>query len=386
MNLSLLLPAALGALIALAIPLLIHLARREQQQPTVFAALRWLRERPKPRRRIRFDEWPLLLLRLLLLALLALWLACPVLLDSPDRTPWTLVAPGVANEDIQRVLEGAEGEVRWLATGFPPLTSPMPTAPQATASLLRQVDAQLSQAAGLTVVVPEQLAGMDGAPMNLSREVDWQVVPGASPLSAAMQDASPPLVVRHGGGQDDAVRILRAAMWALHEDAVDADLDVAPASVALPATAQRVAWFVPGAMPQALLHWIEQGGEALLASEVDVAMLDHALRVAWRDENGNALVESAAMGQGRILRFTRPLQPAAMPQVLDASFPARLQALFDVSPLPSRRPAEIATPRATLPSWTQSPRDLQPWLALLIALLVLVERWLATSARRGERS
>ena len=40
MNPLLLLPAGLAALAALALPLLIHLARRQQQRPTVFAALR----------------------------------------------------------------------------------------------------------------------------------------------------------------------------------------------------------------------------------------------------------------------------------------------------------------------------------------------------------
>ena len=64
MNLALLLPAGLAALAAVLLPLLIHLARRSEQRPTVFAALQWLRRKPKPRHRIRFDEWPLLLVRL----------------------------------------------------------------------------------------------------------------------------------------------------------------------------------------------------------------------------------------------------------------------------------------------------------------------------------
>ena len=79
MNLVLLFPAALAALAALALPLLVHLARRQQERPTVFAALRWLRAQPRPRRRLRFDEWPLLLVRLLLVALVALLLAQPAL-------------------------------------------------------------------------------------------------------------------------------------------------------------------------------------------------------------------------------------------------------------------------------------------------------------------
>ncbi|MFT4198344.1 MAG: BatA domain-containing protein, partial [Pseudoxanthomonas sp.] len=51
MSLTLLLPAALAALAALALPLLIHLARRSQPHSTPFAALRWLRAAPRPRRR-----------------------------------------------------------------------------------------------------------------------------------------------------------------------------------------------------------------------------------------------------------------------------------------------------------------------------------------------
>ena len=34
-------------------------------------------------------------------------------------------------------------------------------------------------------------------------------------------------------------------------------------------------------------------------------------------------------------------------------------------------------------TYAQPPRDLQPWLALLIALLLLAERWLATRRSRG---
>jgi hypothetical protein len=95
MSLALLLPAGLAALAALLLPLLLHLARRHEQTPTDFAALRWLRQKPKPRHRIRFDEWPLLLLRMLLLALLALWLARPVLSGMDDTRPRIVVAPGM---------------------------------------------------------------------------------------------------------------------------------------------------------------------------------------------------------------------------------------------------------------------------------------------------
>ena len=95
MSLAWLFPAGLAALATLLLPLLIHLARRDEQQRLDFAALRWLSAKPRPRRRIRFDEWPLLLVRLLLLALLAVLLARPALHGIEDNTPRVAIAPGV---------------------------------------------------------------------------------------------------------------------------------------------------------------------------------------------------------------------------------------------------------------------------------------------------
>ncbi|TXK62105.1 hypothetical protein FU658_09680 [Alkalisalibacterium limincola] len=45
MSLALLYPAALAALLALAVPVLLHLARRPQQRTLDFAALRWIAAR-----------------------------------------------------------------------------------------------------------------------------------------------------------------------------------------------------------------------------------------------------------------------------------------------------------------------------------------------------
>ena len=143
MNPMLLLPAGLAALAALALPLLIHLAKRQQQRPTVFAALRWLRARPRPRRRVRIDEPWLLAVRLLLVALLAVLLAQPALLGVEDKRPRLLVAPGVDDAMILAARADPEVDARWLAPGFPALDGGAPLGDFATASLLREFDATL---------------------------------------------------------------------------------------------------------------------------------------------------------------------------------------------------------------------------------------------------
>ena len=108
----LLLPIGLAALAALLLPLLVHLARRSEQRVVPFAALRWLKALPQPRRRHRFEELLLMLVRLLLLAALALLLAQPVLFGRPDRRPRVAVAPGV---DIAASSRGARSAAGWSA-------------------------------------------------------------------------------------------------------------------------------------------------------------------------------------------------------------------------------------------------------------------------------
>ena len=61
---SLLLPSALFALLALALPLLIHLQRRrETPPPRLFAALAYIDPQARPKQRVRLRDRLLLLLR-----------------------------------------------------------------------------------------------------------------------------------------------------------------------------------------------------------------------------------------------------------------------------------------------------------------------------------
>lgn len=384
MSPALLLPAALSALAALIVPLLIHLARRSEQRPTEFAALRWLRQKPKPRHRIRFDEWPLLWLRLLLLALLALWLARPVLFDSADTTPWVAVLPGVDVAQVEASAGDAEAQLRWLAPGFPKLEEKPPTGALSFASLLRQLDAELPPEVAPTVVVPEQLQGADALRPQLSRAVQWKVVPGAMPVQKPAPVTPPVLTLRHAPERADAVRYLRAAALAWRPASLAiTGFSSAPVGQPLPADSRTLVWLAPGPLSAEVIGWIERGGTALL--DVDTAFeFPAASTVYWRDAVGAALVEGAALGKGRVLRFTRPFNTAAMPQLLEPDFPRQLREVLQATaPAPSRVMARDYSPVTGGASYPQPPRDLQPWLALLIVLLLLVERWLATWRGRG---
>lgn len=374
MSLAWLFPAGFAALAALLLPLLIHLARRDQQGPLDFAALRWLRAEPRPRSRLRFDERLLLALRLLLLAMLALWLARPALHGAEDRRPFVAVMPGVAAAAIANQTLPADARRHWLASGFPPFDAPTPLAPQPTSSLLRQLDAQLPTGAALIVLATPQFDGADAQRPRLSRKVDWHVVEGhvldgAPPRSHPSPiPAAPRLRLQADAAHAAALRYLRAAERAWQPG------DSAP---------EVQVWLQGGALPAALRQQVDAGSTALLAADAQPPV-DTTMHPLWRDETGETLVEGGALGRGRLLRFTRALQPQAMPQLLDAQFPQQLRELLQPTPPePARADARSHAPQTGARAHAPLPRDLQPWLALLIALLFVLERWIATSARRG---
>ena len=299
MSLAFLLPAGLAALAALLLPLLLHLARRHEQTPTDFAALRWLRQKPKPRHRIRFDEWPLLLLRLLLLALLALWLARPVLSGLDDDRPWQVVVPGVDAALARAQATDPRTRLHWLAPGFPSLDEPPPAGTPPIGSLLRQLDAELPAGVALTVLVPTTLQGADAERPQLSRDIAWRVVDGAMPATNAAPPSPLALVVRHADGDERGLRYLRAAARAwMPPNATSVPLQTGTPDEPLPPPSHPLVWLVPGPVPSTVTQWITAGGTALLASDATldgIAMTS----VAWRDADGTPLVEAAAHGRGR---------------------------------------------------------------------------------------
>jgi len=393
MNLALLLPAGLMALVALLLPLLIHLARRSEQRITDFAALRWLASNPRPRRKRRFDERLLLLLRLLLLIALAALLARPVLFGRPDLTPWIVAAPGVG-ADALRDAAGPDGaRRRWLARGFPGIDDPAPTARQPFASLLRELDARLPAGTPLTVLVPATLDGADAERPRLSRRIEWRVLPSpATPPAPVAAAVVPDVEVRYATKDAPALRYLRAAgvAWqatgpmagAGSTRAVASPITMAPASEPLDAKTRNLVWLVPGPLPAHIRDWIHAGGHALLAADVETAALADVTPL-WRDGD-EVLVRGAPLGRGRIMQLARKLSPDAMPQLLEAYFPAKLRLLFvDPAPAPARVVADAYAPATGATPYPEAPRPLSPWLVGVVALLFAIERWVASGARRG---
>lgn len=381
---ALLLPAALAGLLALLIPLAIHIARRSEQLPTDFAALRWLRQKPKPRSRLRFDEWLLLALRLALLALVVLWLAHPVLFGAASKLPYVALTPGVDPAAVDdKAL--AEGRAHWLAPGYPRVEPGKPITAEAIplGSLMRQLDAELPQGAPLTIIVPQMIQGADAERPRLSRKVDWRIVPGA--MSAGKPVAIKPasIAIRADGAHAAGLRYLNAAALAWQLAGKPADVDSGSLTAPLPSSDKTLFWMSTGSLPEALQRWIAQGGQAVIASDT---LLPQSATPAplWQDDLARPLVEAMPIGKGRLLRFTRPLQPAQMPQLLEADFPAHLRALIQPpSVAPQRAEAAAYAPLTGGRAYPQPPAELRPWLALLIAALLLVERWFATRRKRA---
>lgn len=381
MSFALLAPLGLAALAALAIPIAIHLVRRIELQTTEFAALRWIAERIRPRRRLRFERPWLLLLRLALLALVALLLAKPII-DEPAiaTSSRVLVALGADLSAARSAVTLANADWRWLAPGFPSIETPTPSANAPIASLMREADAELPRDAKLAIVVPEQLAGLDGERPILAHEIEWRIVPGQMSELTSAADTKLALAVRHAPAAEPALKYLRAAAVALDaEGSAHFALDTATQDAALPDANTTLLWLGTEPTP-AVRSWIESGGTAIV---------DHAPRAAgapvWRDADGRVLARAEPLGRGRLVTLESAMLPQSMPQLLDAEFPHQLLALVEGEPrAPTRAPASAMAPAhanpvsATTPASRAMPKPIDAWLALALAALVLAERIVAT--------
>ena len=377
---ALLAPAALGALLAVLVPLAIHIARRTETHVIDFAALRWLNPNPKPGQRPRLDERLVLAVRIALVIAVVLALAEPVLRPTGDGRPVVAVSPAV---DARSVPDHGERRV-WLAPGFPGLDRPAPAPSADFPSLVRQLDAETPGKTAITIVAPPEVNG-DAERLDLSRKVDWRIGAAAPSAKTVTAPTPPSLTVRYAPGNERAVGYFRAAATAYAEAGKPPSFDAALADSPLPRGARHLVWLSGAPMPAATLGWIEAGGVALLAHDAP-SPVDGVPTTVWRDAEGAPLATAGRFGKGRVLRLTRPLDPSAMPVLVEPDFPEQLWMLLAPPPAPSRVAATDYAPNvrpaAGAGAFNPHPVSLRPWLALLIAAIFAAERWLATRRDR----
>ena len=384
--------ALLGA-VALIFPLLIHLLPRRQSLRRRFAALRFIGTHASPRRQRRISEWPLLLLRSALLALLLLWLAGPVWRDWPGLgLHWRALWPGVSLDAIAQLSTNAHQAADrsvWLKPGFPdasnglaanaptvdpatPQTTAISAAPNSTASLLRELSAKLPPGDRLSVFVPAELDGLDAGGLSLAREVHWQVLPSDQYSTGAAEPRRLALRIEENA---QVSRWLSAALLAWESDpSLAVEIERGDSEQPIPADTSALIWLGDAPAPR----WQGAARPVLQIPnqvQADSGISDPLSRLRWR---------ALAGGDARL---AGPLNPEATPEVLDADFPQRLHRLvFARQPSPQRAPANSVHPGIDSSAIAATGLDLRPWLAVAIALLLLVERWLASGVRLAAQS
>ncbi len=211
-------PAALLGLIALAVPLLIHLLARGEFQRVTVATTRFVRERPRLRwRRLQISHPLLLALRMALIALCVLLIAQPfhkVAGNATDSASWTLVSVEVDAAAARSLAGAAKPPARWLAPGFPSIDEPRPAWP--AAQLWSAMDAanHLAPAdVGFTLIAPAMTPSPGAVRPTLGRALSWVTAPAISRSAARAAPLSIDIVYDQNRRQDMDEIVSVIAAW-----------------------------------------------------------------------------------------------------------------------------------------------------------------------------
>lgn len=191
-------PFALISLVALTIPLVIHLLHRRPGKRIKVGSIKFLQESQRHRfKSFKLHELPLLLLRAALVAILAMLLAQPFWVSSDvgsrhQGAAWALLssealahAQNFHLRDEIDSLRNLGYELRLFAPGFPPLTSysapPKSNETEDYWSLLRELDAILPDSSRLVVIASNQTKHFRGERPALRANVTWRTLPETKP-------------------------------------------------------------------------------------------------------------------------------------------------------------------------------------------------------------
>lgn len=173
---SFLQPTYLWGLVALLVPLIIHLLNKGDVQTIKIGSVRYLAEREtKQTSQVKWNELLLLLLRLLLLALLVFAMAAPVWEAKKATVPLTyLVEPSLLkNGQLEAFLKDApEVPVRFLSTDFPPVDDG--DAPNEVPNYWQLAkDLQYLESDSIVVFSKASMAGVRGLKPSIPASVFW---------------------------------------------------------------------------------------------------------------------------------------------------------------------------------------------------------------------
>ncbi len=422
---TLLSPAALWTLAALALPLAVHLWRRPPRTVRL-GSLRFLQSRPRRLQNLRWREWVLLAVRLALLTLLALGLARPLWRQPPPTRPqrWVLLDPAAApaGPSLQRLraLQSAGAETRLLAPGFPMIQAPSadPSAPAPDLwSLLREADATLPAGSSLTVFSPGRLASLHGVrPFLVHCRVEW-INPFSVDLGTVVDALPPPppltVLILHDADRAEDARYVAAALRAVAQtDKRSVTLSVASTATLPTSAADWIFWLSAQPVPptvtvdaanvvndaaapaaDATPGWIvPQPGTAAFGPPVRLwqRVPPTAGSVIWTDGFGQGLLTRTNEIHGIRWHFASRFHPAWNDLPLGTALPSCLQALLaaenagsvkypdhrlaDPSQFPPSDRPTVSAAKFSLP---RVETDLRPPLWLLAALLFCLERFLS---------
>ncbi len=223
-------PGALLALLALALPVAIHVLQQGQHRTIDVATTRFLRNSTRQRwRRLAVDRPLLLALRCLLLAMAALLLAEPFTTPAADgaraQSGWVAVAPAVSLDSARTLAGEGNAQWRWLTDGFPDISAPPTTASTRDAwSLVAEADATLPVGQPLTVVMPADGALLGAQRPPLGRPVEWLLVSAEGGSDAA--SPLPAITVVHDTDRAADARWLEAAFAAWSDAGLPVQLQV----------------------------------------------------------------------------------------------------------------------------------------------------------------
>lgn len=237
---------------------------------------------------------------------------------------------------------------------------------------MRELDAQLPVGTALTVHVPDPLPSLDGARLQLSRDVQWHTQP--MPVTAQPSAATSPRLRVHSDASATAQRWLNALQRAW---GVQAPLAPLPAD-ALPERGEIGVWSRSDVLPANWQAWLRGGGRVMTAGKPAASA-----SILLRDAEGAPLLWQQRIGHGYLLALPGGWNAASNPALRDPRLPRALLLALQPPTAPRLGDARDQAPqRAALPAATPPLREPTPWLLLAVVLLFALERWMASSARR----